>query len=144
MSETLIDVIISKKKDKYLKEYADRLTEKYSDKIEATLNKKEFENVLISDPNKALVKAYSSILKGSSDNLGELGRDLHDRLQKEGYDAVPDLNDVSEHYNTPLFIFDRSGILDLKSQMDVIDAGIFEDGADPFTINEKYLLEYLN
>lgn len=95
-------------------------------------------NKIISNPNETLVNMYSSFLKGTSKTSGELGDKVHKKLKEEGYDAVPDLNDVSIHMPTALFVFDRSSSLEKKSQWEYWD----DDADDDYTF--KYEVEYID
>lgn len=59
-------------------------------------------------------------LKGSARNMSQSGKEFIERLKKQGYDAMPDLNDnkggyidgpLEREYVNPIVIFDRSETL---------------------------------
>lgn len=121
MAEVMIDTIMEDKKlmKKYLNEYSERrgTSDPLHEKIFRT-KRNEFKNMLVKDPNKALVMAYSSILRSSSSDLGELGNAIHKKLMDEGFDAVPDMNDMSPNLQTSYYIFEKS---DKLKRVDIIN-----------------------
>lgn len=132
MCEILIDSIMenSETYNKSLDEYMTRRG------LESLEKRKEISTKIIDNPNEALVNMYSSFLKGSSKSSGVLGDKIHRKLRDAGYDAVPDLNDVSKNYRTSLFVFDRSNVLEEVSKRDLSKVGL------PSRFDEKYNVKY--
>lgn len=127
MTQTLIECMMSDPEslNKSVKEYNERV------KIPEDVKKQ-----IISDPNKTLIDMYKSFLKDTSSTTGDLGDKVHEKLKGEGYDGVPDLNDMGKHMTTPLFVFDRGSSLEKMSQWEYWD-----DNADAdytFKYNVRY------
>lgn len=72
---------------------------------------------IINNPNEALFSFSSSILRGSSKNLGSLGSELVEKLKSKGYGGMPDLNDTSNRFKTPTFLFDIENTLSDKEKV---------------------------
>lgn len=108
MTTTLIEEMMKNQDslNKYVKEYEER----------SWVTPEKIKNQIITDPNKTLVDVYRSVFRSSSKNIGELGDKIHEKLKKEGYDAVPDLHDLRNDTESPLFIFDRSSSITKDKQ----------------------------
>lgn len=118
MTTTMIECMMPDQEtlSRSIKEYKDRM---YLD----TIVPSSVKNIIISNPNVALTKIYSSILRSRANDIGDLGAKIHEKLKEEGYGGIPDLNDV--HFQkdrmTPTFIFDRKEYLKKDTTVDSYD-----------------------
>lgn len=141
MQKVLIDVMfddLSSQKE-YLEEYSERKRKSGQKEIDRLMSQKSFREELIDNPEKAIVMAYSSILKDGKKDRGKLGNEIQKRLEKEGYDGIPDLNDTSMHYKTPYYIFSRDKVL---QKMETVNDDLWD--VSEYNIEENYKLKYLD